>query len=236
MNQQNAASIASNGRSIPIIVARNARDPQRLTPQTQRLGTGNRRRSISLVEETTDDQLQQDKSRVDPDKTPVVKRRPVPHQNRVSRPSSYLFSNEFDKMADDIINSVKSIPTSPSPTLSNKAINAVKQPREAVSSKQTGVVRRSSSGYSTGSASSVRVLKPTISNEKSSRKSFTGLWNRTTSTTSSTSTSTSPVQTRIASKATSTSKKKNNSSASKVATQQEQSSCGDDKRAQFTRA
>ena len=231
MSQQNAASIARNGRSIPIMVARNpARDPLPTPPgqQTQGLGTGNRRRSISLVEET-DDQLTQDKIKVDPDATPVVKRKPGINP-ALPRPSSYLFTDEFDKMADEIINSVKSIPSSPS----NKAKQ--KQPREVISSKPTGVVRRSSSGYSTGSASSVRVLKPTISNDKSSRMSFTGLWNRTSSTTSSTSTSTSPVQTRIANKATSTSKKKSNSSASASPKATKSSGVSDDKRSQFTQA
>ena len=102
--------------------------------------------------------------------------------------------------------------------------------------------RKKSFLYSSGSASSgVRILKSTTTNtnEKSpsspSRKSITGLLKRTPTT----STSSSPVQSRIANKATSTSKlKKKGSTASlgggQPQKEQAQPQTSDHKRAQFT--
>ena len=241
MNQQKA-SIASNGRTIPIIVSRK-HDPQgqqqeqhqQLQQQEQHAQhrLGSRRRSISLVEI--------DDIKEDPDATPVPRRKAQPQPRMAnSRPSSYFFTEGLDKMADDIINSVRS---------PNSASNVMDEPplTTALKNQATGLIRRTSSGYSTGSAGSVRVLKPkTNSNEKSSgsstRKSIIGLVKRTSTsasgghTTSSSATSTSPVQSRIASKSTSTSKKKISSSSSSGSgsAQQQQLQTSNDKRAQFT--
>ena len=234
MNQEKA-SIASNGRTIPIIVSRK-HDPQgqqqeqEHQPHAQnRLGS--RRRSISLVEI--------DDIKEDPDATPVPRRKAQPQPLRPSmassRPSSYFFTEGLDKMADDIINSVRS------PNLTN----VMDEPplTTALKNQATGLVRRTSSGYSTGSAGSVRVVKSkTNSNEKSlgssTRKSIIGLVKRTSTsagghTTSSSATSTSPVQSRIASKSSSTSKKISSSSGSGSA-QQQQLQTSNDKKAQFT--
>ena len=241
MNQQKA-SIASNGRTIPIVVSRK-HDPQgqqqiqkqQEQPHAQnRLGS--RRRSISLVEI--------DDIKEDPDATPVPRRKAQPQPLRPSmassRPSSYFFTEGLDKMADDIINSVRS------PNATN--VMDMEPPlTTALKNQATGLVRRTSSGYSTGSAGSVRVLKSKPnSNEKSSggsstRKSIIGLVKRTSTsagghntTSSSATATTSPVQSRIASKSTSTSKKKisSNSSSGSGSAQQQQTS--NDKRAQFT--
>ena len=237
MNQQKA-SIASNGRTIPIVVSRkhDLQEQQQLQKQQQQQHDQNRlfsrRRSISLVEI--------DDIKEDPDATPVPRRKAQPQPRMAnSRPSSYFFTEGLDKMADDIINSVRS---------PNSASNVMDEPplTTALKNQATGLVRRTSSGYSTGSAGSVRVLKPkTNSNEKSSgsstRKSIIGLVKRTSTsvsgghTTSSSATSTSPVQSRIASKSTSTSKKISSSSSSgSGSAQQQQLQTSNDKRAQFT--
>ena len=242
MNQQKA-SIASNGRTIPIVVSRkhDLQEQQQLQKQQQQQHDQNRlfsrRRSISLVEI--------DDIKEDPDATPVPRRKAQPQPLRPSmassRPSSYFFTEGLDKMADDIINSVRS------PNVSN----VMDEPplTTALKNQATGLVRRTSSGYSTGSAGSVRVLKSKPnSNEKSSsvsstRKSIIGLVKRTSTsasgghtTSSSATASTSPVQSRIASKSSSTSKKKisSNSSGSGSSAQQQQLETSNDKRAQFT--
>ena len=245
MNQQKA-SIASNGRTIPIIVSRK-HDPQgqqqlqqqQLQQQQQQPHAqnrlGSRRRSISLVEI--------DDIKEDPDATPVPRRKAQPQPLRPSmassRPSSYFFTEGLDKMADDIINSVRSPNTTNVMDMEPPLTTALKN-------QATGLVRRTSSGYSTGSAGSVRVIKSKPnSNEKSSgsstRKSIIGLVKRTSTsagghntTSSSATATTSPVQSRIASKSTSTSKKKisSNSSSGSGSAQQQQTS--NDKRAQFT--
>ena len=241
MNQQKA-SIASNGRTIPIVVSRK-HDPQgqqQLQKQQEQPHAqnrlGSRRRSISLVEI--------DDIKEDPDATHVPRRKAQPQPLRPSmassRPSSYFFTEGLDKLADDIINSVRS------PNATN--VMDMEPPlTTALKNQATGLVRRTSSGYSTGSAGSVRVLKSKPnSNEKSSggsstRKSIIGLVKRTSTsagchntTSSSATATTSPVQSRIASKSTSTSKKKisSNSSSGSGSAQQQQTS--NDKRAQFT--
>ena len=242
MNQQKA-SIASNGRTIPIVVSRkhDLQEQQQLQKQQQQQHDQNRlfsrRRSISLVEI--------DDIKEDPDATPVPRRKAQPQPLRPSmassRPSSYFFTEGLDKMADDIINSVRS------PNVTN--VMDMEPPlTTALKNQATGLVRRTSSGYSTGSAGSVRVLKSKPnSNEKSSgsstRKSIIGLVKRTSTsasgghtTSSSATASTSPVQSRISSKSTSTSKKKisSNSSGSGSSAQQQQLETSNDKRAQFT--
>ena len=242
MNQQKS-SIASNGRTIPIIVSRkhDLQGQQQLQEQQQQPQDQNRlfsrRRSISLVEI--------DDIKEDPDATPVPRRKAQPQPLRPSmassRPSSYFFTEGLDKMADDIINSVRS------PNVTN--VMDMEPPlTTALKNQATGLVRRTSSGYSTGSAGSVRVLKSKPnSNEKSSgsstRKSIIGLVKRTSTsasgghtTSSSATASTSPVQSRIASKSTSTSKKKISSSSSSgsASAQQQQLPTSNDKRAQFT--
>ena len=242
MNQQKA-SIASNGRTIPIVVSRkhDLQEQQQLQKQQQQQHDQNRlfsrRRSISLVEI--------DDIKEDPDATPVPRRKAQPQPLRPSmassRPSSYFFTEGLDKMADDIINSVRS------PNVTN--VMDMEPPlTTALKNQATGLVRRTSSGYSTGSAGSVRVLKSKPnSNEKSSgsstRKSIIGLVKRTSTsasgghtTSSSATASTSPVQSRISSKSTSTSKKKisSNSSSGSNSAQQQQLQTSNDKKAQFT--
>ena len=153
MNQQKS-SIASNGRTIPIIVSRkhDLQGQQQLQEQQQQPQDQNRlfsrRRSISLVEI--------DDIKEDPDATPVPRRKAQPQPLRPSmassRPSSYFFTEGLDKMADDIINSVRS------PNVTN--VMDMEPPlTTALKNQATGLVRRTSSGYSTGSAGSVRVLK-----------------------------------------------------------------------------
>ena len=125
----------------------------------------------------------------DHDKTPVVKRKSTLKHNNNSRPSSMVINkhdiDELDKMADEIIDSVRQLEVRTQTSNDN-------------GTQSSKLVRRSSSGYSTSSNIS---LKSADSNhgqqeKSSSRLSFSGLLRRTSTHYS----SGSPVQSRIAKK------------------------------------
>lgn len=146
-----------------------------------------------------------------------------------SRPSSIMVydqSEEFDKLANDIIASVKNLQAADETTLKRppKPVPPVQAAASTVAA--AAVVRRNSSGYSTGSASSVKssineaakgrkssthqdqrrpsstIMPPTYPASKEAAKSklsLAGLIKRSSNLSTSSSTS-SPVQSRIAAK------------------------------------
>ena len=150
MNQRektSSPSIASNGRTIPIIVATNNQDHAQKHQQHQghhqHHAQLSRRRSISLVEDGGGG-VQDNIVKVDPDATPVVTRRatgPSHQQRPPSRPSSYFFTDELDKMANDIINN--QFPKSTTSSKVTTTTDIITDSRK----KSSEIVRRTSSGY-----------------------------------------------------------------------------------------